>query len=48
MLALDIKRVFHFESILKRKTWQSAEDEKILLPEINLGSENIRGNGYYH
>jgi transposase len=48
MLALDIKRVFHFESILKRKTWQSAEDEKILLPQINPGSENIRGNGYYH
>jgi transposase len=48
MLALDIKRVFHFESILKRKTWQSAEDETILIPEINPGSENIRGNGYYH
>jgi transposase len=48
MLALDIKRVFHFESILKRKTWQIGEDETILLPEINPGSENIRGNGYYH
>jgi hypothetical protein len=48
MLALEIKRVFHFESILKRKTWQIGEDETILLPEINPGSENIRGNGYYH
>jgi hypothetical protein len=48
MLAFDIKRVFHFESILKRKTWQRTEDETILLPEINPGSENIRGNGYYH
>jgi transposase len=48
MLALDIKRVFHFESILKRKTWQMAEDETLLLPEINPASENIRGNGYYH
>ena len=48
MLALDIKRVFHFESILKRKTWQIGEDETILLPEINPGSENIRGNEYYH
>ena len=48
MLALDIKRVFHFESILKRKTWQIGEDETLLLPEINPGSENIRGNGYYH
>ena len=48
MLAFDIKRVFHFESILKRKTWQIGEDETILLPQINPGSENIRGNGYYH
>ncbi len=48
MLALDIKRVFHFESILKRKTWQTSEDETLLLPEINPGSENIRGNGYYN
>ena len=48
MLALDIKRVFHFESILKRKTWQTAEDENILLPQVNGESENIRGNGYYH
>ena len=48
MLALDIKRVFHFESILKRKTWQIGEDEPLLLPQINPGSENIRGNGYYH
>jgi transposase len=48
MLALDIKRVFHFESILKRKTWQTAEDENILLPQVNSASENIRGNGYYH
>ena len=48
MLAFDIKRVFHFESILKRKTWQRTEDETLLLPEINPGSENIRGNGYYH
>ena len=48
MLAFDIKRVFHFESILKRKTWQIGEDETLLLPEINPGSENIRGNGYYH
>ena len=48
MLALDIKRVFHFESILKRKTWHTAEDEPILLPEINPASENIRGSKYYH
>lgn len=48
MLALDIKRVFHFESILKRKTWQTTEDENILLPQINDTSENIRGNEYYH
>jgi len=48
MLALDIKRVFHFESILKRKTWQTADDETILLPETNHASENIRGNEYYH
>ena len=48
MLAFDIKRVFHFESILKRKTWQSDEDETLLLPEINPGSENIRGNEYYN
>ena len=48
MLAFDIKRVFHFESILKRKTWQIGEDETILLPQINPGSENIRGNEYYH
>ena len=48
MLALDIKRVFHFESILKRKTWQTAEDENILLPQVSSASENIRGNGYYH
>ena len=48
MLAFDIKRVFHFESILKRKTWQTSDDETLLLPEINPGSENIRGNGYYH
>ena len=48
MLALDIKRVFHFESILKRKTWQTSDDEKLLLPELNPGSENIRGNEYYH
>jgi transposase len=48
MLALDIKRVFHFESILKRKTWQMGEDETLLLAEINSGSENIRGNRYYH
>lgn len=47
MLALDIKRVFHFESILKRKTWQTTEDENILLPQISAKSENIRGNGYY-
>jgi hypothetical protein len=31
MLALDIKRVFHFESILKRKSWQIGEDETLLL-----------------
>jgi hypothetical protein len=48
MLALDIKRVFHFESILKRKTWHTAEDEPLLLPVINPASENIRGNEYYH
>lgn len=48
MLALDIKRVFHFESILKRKSWQTAEDENTLLPQINGTSENIRGSEYYH
>jgi len=48
MLALDIKRVFHFESILKRKTWQTAENENILLPQVSSTSENIRGNEYYH
>ena len=48
MLALDIKRVFHFESILKRKTWQTAEDENILLPQTGSTSENIRGSEYYH
>ena len=48
MLALNIKRVFHFESILKRKTWQTAEDENTILPEISSVSENIRGNEYYH
>ncbi len=48
MPAFNIKRVFHFESILKRKTWQTSDDEKLLLPEINPGSENIRGNEYYN
>ncbi|MHB2148132.1 IS21 family transposase [Calditrichota bacterium LG25] len=48
MLALNIKRVFHFETILKRKTWQSAEDEKALTPSIDGNSDNIRGSGYYH
>ena len=48
MLALNINRVFHFETILKRKTWQNDEEEKALLPPIDGSSENIRGNGYYH
>lgn len=48
MLALDIKRVFHFESILKRKAWNITDNDKILLPQLTGKSENVRGNGYYN
>jgi hypothetical protein len=47
MLALNIKRVFHFESILKRKVWDIKDDEDILVPLVKTNSTNVRGSEYY-
>ncbi len=48
MLSLNTIRTFHFESILKRKSWQLKEEENLTIPSTLNGSSNIRGNGYYN
>ncbi len=48
MLSLDIKRIFHFESILKRKSWQITVEDDLPIPSIVNKSANIRGNEYYN
>jgi transposase len=48
MLSLNIQRVFHFESILKRKVWALSDDEDILFPPLKTAAENVRGSDYYH
>lgn len=47
MLSLNIKRVFHFESILKRKVWD-LPDNDILFPPLTAADENVRGSDYYN
>jgi transposase len=47
MLALNIKRVFHFESILKRKVWNIKDNEDVLVPLIKPNKSNVRGSEYY-
>ncbi len=48
MLELNTCRASCFESILKRKTWKTADEETGLQPQVNSDSQNIRGNKYYH
>jgi hypothetical protein len=48
MLALNIRRVAHFESILKRKAWKLDDGDAPLLPPVNHADEHVRGAEYYH
>jgi transposase len=48
MLALNIRRVAHFESILKRKAWKLDDGDAPLLPPANRADEHVRGAEYYH
>jgi len=48
MLQMGIKRLLHFESILRRKAWNLKEGEEILLPEVDGDCDHLRGGSYYH
>jgi transcriptional regulator with XRE-family HTH domain len=48
MLALNIRRASHFESILKRKAWEPEGCGDLLFPEVNSADEHVRGAEYYN